>query len=336
MFAELDWVQTLDIWRMCLDLYSACWIAWIEMFTPCALPAWWGLASELPSCQVCVGCILLTALSLYCTPTSLPSPPFHTTEVRDSVCVHVSECKCVWSSVQGGEKKSWSVYGEKLSSFSAGAVVRSVVLKNSDSMSPTSPCCKQGLISAFIRGTSVWGACARAHSSVTSLFFSLCFYVCEVCVCVPFFPAPYCLTVQYLSSVCGEDRLEDDLRINAILKQNTTCQIFTPSLPSGDQMWWFSWREVNISTQYQKKDCWSLLIDITHKHDTVGQKECMLSTMFLKNTLTTMCQNRPKDHLRCNAFFKNKKGSYSFFLKERLVWKKKNQLSQWKYLSSYT
>lgn len=188
MFAELDWVQTLDIWRMCLDLYSACWIAWIEMFTPCALPAWWGLASELPSCQVCVGCILLTALSLYCTPTSLPSPPFHTTEVRDSVCVHVSECKCVWSSVQGGEKKSWSVYGEKLSSFSAGAVVRSVVLKNSDSMSPTSPCCKQGLISAFIRGTSVWGACARAHSSVTSLFFSLCFYVCEVCVCVcPFF-----------------------------------------------------------------------------------------------------------------------------------------------------
>lgn len=156
-FAEV-WVQTADIWRMCLDLCSACWSAWIEMYTPCALPAWWGLASELPSCQVCVGCILLTALSLYFAPPPPPlSPPFHTTEVRDSVCV------CVWSSVQGGEKRSWSVYGEKLSTFSARGVVRSVVLKNSDSMSPTSPCCKQGLISAFIHGTSVWGVCVRGH-----------------------------------------------------------------------------------------------------------------------------------------------------------------------------
>lgn len=124
------------------------------------------------------------------------------------------------------------MYGEKLSTLSARGVVRFVVLKNSDSMSPTSPCCKQGLISAFIHGTSVWGVCTHVHWCVTSLVFSLSVSMCILLACVrALFPAVFCSTVQYLSSVCGEVWLEDDWRINAILKQNTTCQIFTPSLP---------------------------------------------------------------------------------------------------------
>lgn len=56
-----------------------------------------------------------------------------------------------------------------------------------------------------------------------------------------------CSAVQYLSRPCGEDQLEGDWRINAILKQNTTCQLFTPSLPHGGWMSWFSWRTVNLS-----------------------------------------------------------------------------------------
>lgn len=153
--------------------------------------------------------------------------------------------------------RSWSVYGEKLSTFSARGVVRSVVLKNSDRMSPTSPCCKQGLISAFIHSTSVLGVCVCVCPLKCSKFvlFSTCFCVCvlHACTCA-LFHAPCCSAVQYLSSVCREDRLEDDLRINAILKQNATCLIFTPSLPPGERMGWFSWRRVNLSTLNQKQD----------------------------------------------------------------------------------
>lgn len=180
-----------------------------------------------------------SSLALLCTPP--PSPALHFTPQRSgnlSVCVFVLVCACV----QGREKKSWSVHGEKLSTSSTRGVVRSVVLKDSDSMSPTSPCCKQGLISAFIHGTSIEGCvCACAQWSVTSSQYIFYLCVLHVCVCA-LFPAPYCSTVQYLSYLCGEDQLEGDLRINAILKQNTTCQIFTPSLPHGDWIGWFSWQ----------------------------------------------------------------------------------------------
>lgn len=183
-----------------------------------------------------------SSLALLCTPASLPSRPFHTTEVRDSACMCVFVC--VWVVCK---EESWSVYGEKLSTFWASGVVRFVVLKNSDSMSPTSPCCKRGLISAFMHGTSVWGC--------------VCVFVCNVrmCVCLlkcnKFIPLSVCFCVRGLQymCVCGalstaqlfniyllyveNTDLEDDLRINAILKQNTTCQIFltifSPSWPDG-------------------------------------------------------------------------------------------------------
>lgn len=81
-------ILTADIWGMCTDLCCACGIAWIEMYTPSALPAWCEPAYEPPSCRVCVGCLLLTALSLYFAPHL---PPFHTTEVSDFfMCV----CAC--------------------------------------------------------------------------------------------------------------------------------------------------------------------------------------------------------------------------------------------------
>lgn len=60
-----------------------------------------------------------------------------------------------------------------------------------------------------------------------------------LCACA-LFPALCCSAVQYLTSACGEHQLEGDLRIKAILKQNTTCQIFTPSLPCGNWTGLFS------------------------------------------------------------------------------------------------
>lgn len=98
-------VQTADIWRMCLDLRCACWIAWIETYTPCALPAWWGRASELPSCQVCVGCILLTALSLCFAPPPL-SPALHFTPQRSGILCVLCVCVCVLLTSRGYKSQS--------------------------------------------------------------------------------------------------------------------------------------------------------------------------------------------------------------------------------------
>lgn len=46
-----------------------------------------------------------SSLALLCTPTSLPSPPFHTTEVRDP-------CVCVCVCTRRGEKELKCVWGE--------------------------------------------------------------------------------------------------------------------------------------------------------------------------------------------------------------------------------
>lgn len=97
------WIQTADIRRMCTDLCSACWIAWIEMYTPGALPAWWGLASELPSCQVCVGCILLTALSLYFAP-HLPPRPSISHHRGQGIFLCVCLCLCVRACKEGRKR----------------------------------------------------------------------------------------------------------------------------------------------------------------------------------------------------------------------------------------
>lgn len=97
------WIQTADIRRMCTDLCSACWIAWIEMYTPCALPAWWGLASELPSCQVCVGCILLTALSLYFA-LHLPPRPSISHRRGQGIFLCAGLCMCVCACKEGRKR----------------------------------------------------------------------------------------------------------------------------------------------------------------------------------------------------------------------------------------
>lgn len=165
-------------------------------------------------------------------PSSLTGLPFHTTEVRIPLSLPLSP-SCSFS-------LWWGKNREKLSSSSARGVSSCGALKNSDVVSPTSPCCKQGLISAFITGTNT-GQAAQAHRSVTSSCFAQCIFtrVSSVSLC--------CSTVQYLSGPRGEDQLEGDWRINAILKQNATCQLFTPSLPYGGWMSWFSWRTVNLS-----------------------------------------------------------------------------------------
>lgn len=89
--------------------------------------------------------------------------------------------------------------------------------------------------------------------------------MCVSCTCV-YMPS-YWLCIaqhQYLSSLCEEGRLEGDLRINAILKQNTTCQNFQPSLPNGDWIAWFSRWQANLSTSTKKTGI--TMLQLTESH----------------------------------------------------------------------
>lgn len=107
--------------------------------------------------------------------------------------------------------------------------------------------------------------CARAHWSVTSLCLSQYIFMCVSCTCV--YVPSYLLCIaqhQYLSSLCEEDRLEGDLRINAILKQNTTCQNFQPSLPHGDWTGWFSRWQANLSPWTKKTGI--TMLQLTESH----------------------------------------------------------------------
>lgn len=83
------------------------------------------------------------------------------------------------------------MHGEKLSSSSARGVVSSVVLKHSDIMSPTSPCCKQGLISAFIATTNTKDQACKPTE------------VLQVCVLPSIFLCLHCLCVRLCVCLCA-------------------------------------------------------------------------------------------------------------------------------------
>lgn len=91
-----------------------------------------------------------SSLALLCTRTSLCSPPFHTTEVRDSVCACVHMCVyayveyCERRRVKEKKKQAEVCVGRSCLPSQLLMFVRPVVLKKSDGMSPTSPCCKTG------------------------------------------------------------------------------------------------------------------------------------------------------------------------------------------------
>lgn len=158
-------------------------------------------AYEAPSRQECSGCILLTA----------PSPLGHFTPQRSGfLSLSLSVVRETWGGavflLSSRCSQSWG----------------------SDVMSPTSPCCQRGLRSAFITNRPCKHPEVLQARDVPTR------------VCVLRLPAlPRCSAVQYLSGPCG-DQLEGDWRINATLKQNTTCQLFTPSLPHGGRMSRFS------------------------------------------------------------------------------------------------
>lgn len=137
----------------------------------CVPPAWQEPAYEPPSHQECAGCILLTAFSLHFAP-QLPH--------RSAISHHRGQDFSLPLSPSCSLSLWWGKNGEKLSSSSAPGVFSCGVLKNSDVMSPTSPCCKQGLISAFITATNT-GQAVQAHWSVTSSCFAQ--YICT-CACV--------------------------------------------------------------------------------------------------------------------------------------------------------
>lgn len=141
--------------------------------------------------------------------SSLPARPFHTTEVRISLPLPLC----------GEGNMGRSCLPPQLPVFPSWG---------SDVMSPTSPCCQRGLRSAFITNRPCKHPEVLQARDVPTR------------VCVLRLPAlPRCSAVQYLSGPCG-DQLEGDWRINATLKQNTTCQLFTPSLPHGGRMSRFS------------------------------------------------------------------------------------------------
>lgn len=64
-----------------------------------------------------------------------------------------------------------------------------------------------------------------------------CVCVCVYCTCVYVASPLHC--IAQLFNIYLTNQVEGDLRINAILKQNATCQIFTPSSPHGGWMGWF-------------------------------------------------------------------------------------------------
>lgn len=216
------------MWGLCADLCSTCGIAQLEMRSSCVTRA--SIWASIPS-RVCWMQPSDSSLTSLCTPA--PSPVCHFTPQRSGF---LSPSLSLLLSLSLMRKK-WGEAVFLLSSWcfllwGAKELWRYV---------PYLTLLQTGPDISFHHRYKHWTGRASTLKCYKFVLCPVCFYVrvCPVSLC--------CSAVQYLSHPCGEDQLEGDWRINAILKQNTTCQLFTPSLPFGGWMSWFSWRTVNLS-----------------------------------------------------------------------------------------